>query len=479
MKILIYNWVDYFHNPTRGGGVTIYIRNLINQLRGRHEIYFVSSGESYNPFTPSIYWVEKGSDKGVRLFEIVNSEVLAPGRLAWNDPASLESPRTQNVWNSLLLKIKPDIVHFNNIEGLPISALDIKSVLPHCRVIYSLHNYYPFCPTVQLWCGNKISCRDFVNGEACVGCQPEIDRRRELLVKSLKWLYRQFKYEVPGSLYHWIFSPRWLPETLCRLLIWNHRQLAQSISPSLSHEYFKVRRENMVAKINMHCEVVLAVSARVKELAEEFGVDADILHVSYIGTKVAQNIIAPRHSDIKEPLTLIYLGYMSHEKGFYFLLDVLNALPEKIARSINLVVAAKNTDASALHRLMVLESKFNSIDYHNGYSHSQLSHLFAMADVSLVPVLWEDNLPQVAIESVCHGVPVLSSQMGGAPELSKNNAGLTFPAGDVVACCQILSRLVQDRTMLMDYWLDMSYPPTMQVHVKALEAYYGGLFDAR
>jgi len=102
-----------------------------------------------------------------------------------------------------------------------------------------------------------------------------------------------------------------------------------------------------------------------------------------------------------------------------------------------------------------------------------------MADVSVVPVLWEDNLPQIAIESVCHGVPVLSSQMGGAPELSKNNAGLTFPAGDIVACCQILSRLVQDRTALMDYWLDMSYPPTMQVHVKALEAYYGGLFDAK
>ena len=28
--------------------------------------------------------------------------------------------------------------------------------------------------------------------------------------------------------------------------------------------------------------------------------------------------------------------------------------------------------------------------------------------LSIVPVLWEDNLPQIAIESIAYGVPVLA-----------------------------------------------------------------------
>ncbi|MEW7864202.1 glycosyltransferase [Aeromonas diversa] len=479
MKILIYNWVDYFHNPTRGGGVTVYIRNLVNQLRGRHELYFISSGESYNPFTSSVYWAEKDSDDDVRIFEIVNSEVLAPGHLAWNDPAALESHRTHDVWVSLLREIQPDVVHFNNAEGLPISALDIKSVLPHCRSIFSLHNYYPFCPTVKLWRGSNISCHDFAHGQACVGCQPEIERRRELLVKSLKWLYRQFKREVPPACYRWIFSSRWLPRVLCLLLAWHHRKMAQPILHTSSSEYFYARRKRMVTAINLHCDAVLAVSARVKELAGKFGIRSDILHVTYIGTQVANNIVTPHNPDNKKPLTLIYLGYMSQEKGFYFFLDVLGSLPKQIASQVNLVVAARNTDSHAFDRLMLLATRFNSVKYHDGYSHSQLSQLFSVADVSLVPVLWEDNLPQVAIESICHGVPVLCSLMGGAPELSKHNSELVFPAGDVTACCQIISKLVNDRTALIDYWLDMHYPPTMEVHAKAMEDYYRGLCDAR
>lgn len=462
--------------------MTVYQRNLIEQMRARHQVFFVSSGESYNPFTSRVYWSEKSADRDVRLFEIVNSEVMAPGHLAWNDPATLQAERTQRVWADLLRRICPDVVHFNNLEGLPLTALDVRSILPDCRVIFSLHNYYPFCPTVKLWRGCNACCRNYDAGRACIGCQPEVNRRRELLVKSLKWLYHLRQREVPASCYRWIFSARWLARALCAVLARRHRGMVQRSLPntqSALSDYFRERRTAMVAAINCHCDVVLAVSVRVKSLAQEFGVRPDILHVNYIGTRVAENIMLPHRPDYHQPLTLIYPGYMTYEKGFYFFLDVLEQLPESIAARINLIVAARKTDDSAWQRLIAVSKRFNSIDYHDGYNHSQLAELFLAADVTLVPVLWEDNLPQVAIESVCHGVPVLCSQIGGAPELSQNYEELLFPAGDVDACCQRLTRLVQDRSALVNYWRDMHYPPTMQAHVNELERYYADTNDAR
>ena len=45
-----------------------------------------------------------------------------------------------------------------------------------------------------------------------------------------------------------------------------------------------------------------------------------------------------------------------------------------------------------------------------------------MEDVNLgiVPPLWEDNLPQVAIEMISNGIPVLTSMNGGAKELNSH-----------------------------------------------------------
>ena len=482
MKILFFNWVDYFNNPSRGGGVTVYQRNLIEQLRTRHQLFFVSGGEAYNPFTSKVYWCKKKSDRDVSIFEIVNSEVIAPGHLAWNDPATIRSERTQRVWEDLLRHIQPDVIHFNNLEGLPVTALDIKSILPDCKVIFSLHNYYPFCPTVKLWRGCNVSCQNYDNGRACVGCQPEINRRRELLVKSLKWIYHLCQREVPAACYRWIFSDRLFARFICSLLAWHHRWISQRLLPNTENdlaEYFNIRRKTMVSAINLHCDVVLAVSCRVKELAEIFGVNSEILHVDYIGTRVAENIIKPKKPDVHKLLTLIYPGYMTYEKGFFFMLDVLESLPDDTASKINLIIAARNTNIAAWSRMMALSERFNSFDYYDGYTHDQLGELYSVADLTLTPVLWEDNLPQVAIESVCYGVPVLCSQMGGAQELSKNNSELLFPAGDVAACCQRLIRVVDDRSPLVKYWFDICYPPTMRQHVNALEVYYAGSRKSR
>ena len=77
-----------------------------------------------------------------------------------------------------------DVIHFNNLEGVPADVLDIKQQYPQTRVIVSLHNYYPVCSQVNLWVQERETCEDFQGGARCVTCLPHQNDARMLRVAN-------------------------------------------------------------------------------------------------------------------------------------------------------------------------------------------------------------------------------------------------------------------------------------------------------
>src|SRR5690348_8456949 len=94
IKILYYNWVDFEDEEQRGGGVSIYQRNLVDAAaRCGDETWFLSSGVAYRPFsTAPILREVKARKEGVRKFEIVNSTILSPGQEAFGQDVSESKP---------------------------------------------------------------------------------------------------------------------------------------------------------------------------------------------------------------------------------------------------------------------------------------------------------------------------------------------------------------------------------------------------
>jgi glycosyltransferase involved in cell wall biosynthesis len=103
-------------------------------------------------------------------------------------------------------------------------------------------------------------------------------------------------------------------------------------------------------------------------------------------------------------------------------------MPAALARRLGLVFAAKVTDEHAHKRIKKMAHRFAAVTFHDGYTHAQLPRILSGVDLGVVPVLWEDNLPQVALECVASGIPVLTSDRGGARELL-NCRDLVFRAG--------------------------------------------------
>lgn len=498
MRILFYNWVDYFDPEKRGGGVSVYQRNVLNALDALQDVeaVFLSSGISYDLYSNRPRWekVRHGSriDRD-RRFEIVNSGVLSPSHHSFGNAVQLDHPETVACLKDFMRANGPfDVVHFNNLEGLPASALDLKDDFPGLKVIFSLHNYYPFCPQVNLWYDERSNCTDFKGGRKCETCLPhKPDERIIRLANAVAFNLKKGGVEPGTRLFDRAFMPGMrlggrAARAYSRFSRRGKAALAPPVAPEASAglltrmapawEGFADRREKMVAAINAHCDRVLCVSARVGEVAERFGVDPELIQTSYIGTKQYEKYLetSPKPALVKEDgtLTLAYLGYMRRDKGFFFLLDCLEKLNPELAARINLVVCARRGDDKTMNRLADLSERFGNVLYADGYSHDDLDELLADVDVGLVPVLWEDNLPQVAIEMHARHIPLLTSDLGGAQELG-NCPEMVFKAGNMRSFHAKIANILYGRIDAQDYWKDAMAPVSMPAHIAELLAVYG------
>ncbi len=498
MRILYYNWADYLDDERRGGGVSVYQRNVMAAIDAQDDVeaVFVSSGLSYDLGSAHPRWeaVRHGPQEDRdRRYEIVNSGVVGPSHHSYGDPAQLSHPATEQVFFDFIDATGPyDVVHFNNLEGLPAGVLALKERWPQTRVILSLHNYYPFCPQVNFWHQERETCSDYDEGRHCVHClthrrDPRMVRKANGLAYRLKRAGLrpgQWSYDVifGGALRLGVRGARALGriKRLGRGVQERRRvgaagKLTRMAAPDGAP--FALRRSGMVAQINQHCDVVLCVSDAVRKLAVHHGIAADRVVTSYIGTREAAEFArtTPRPFPLEKDgtLRLAYLGYMRRDKGFYFLLKALEEMPPEMAGRIRLDVAARRGDRATMDRLSDLAPKLAGLTHANGYSHDDLDRLLAKVDVGLIPVLWHDNLPQVAIEMHARHIPLLCADMGGAQELG-NCPDMVFAAGDVADFHARVGALLAGEVDMDAYWRGAMTPVDMRDHLSALMGYYDG-----
>jgi glycosyltransferase involved in cell wall biosynthesis len=231
----------------------------------------------------------------------------------------------------------------------------------------------------------------------------------------------------------------------------------------------------MVALINRHCHRVLCVSDRVRQIALDMGVDSGLAATCRIGSAQAAvwTRTAPRARFLAPDgtLRLAYLGYMRRDKGFPFLLEALSALPAPVAARLHLTVAARRGEPDVMAALRALSPRLASLTHHDGYSHDQLDGLLARVDLGLVPVMWEDNLPQVAIEMHARHIPLICSDLGGARELG-NCPDLVFRAGDRDDFARVLAAVLHGRITPADYFRNAIAPTDPETHLDALLGHY-------
>ena len=475
LKILIYNYAQ--PGEGEGGGVSIYQRNLASALTGLgHSVILLSSGMRYSIRGSHVSLRRMDDEKYLRA-DLVNSPVVAPALATFYDLASYYTSEGLDHLPELLRKEfgDIDIFHFQNVEGLTYRVFTgIRSSFPDARLIYSVHNYNLICAQVHLWFQDQDVCVNYQNGYNCTRCLINEERRPhhqtvrpfEVLITSQLGLPRtHLAVRVTRRLLR-------IAVQKTEIIVKRGFRLKEGRSSlTLDPNVYRIFRQRNVELCNQVFDQVLAVSKRTSDILSAYGVRPSRMAVSYIGTSHKSAFLKAKKIESFEVLHLGYFGYARRDKGFFFFLDALESLPANIASQVELTVAASIKSAKVLTRLKTLRSRLRSVNYYNGFTHATLDRIIAPVNLGVVPVLWEDNLPQVAIEIVSRGIPILTSDRGGAGEIA-SNPDFSFKAGDVLSFNERLQSIVTGDLSLKAFWDSSIRIFSMEEHVADLMHFY-------
>lgn len=145
---------------------------------------------------------------------------------------------------------------------------------------------------------------------------------------------------------------------------------------------------------------------------------------------------------------LLYLGRLDPPKGVHVLIEAMAHLAQAGRAQPSLVIAGAGHDPRYVEQLKARVSEAGlgaRITFLGEVTGETVPALYRGALATVIPALWYENLPNVAVESLASGVPVIASRIGSlADTIHDGLDGLHFTPGDPQALADAITRIAAD-----------------------------------
>lgn len=203
-----------------------------------------------------------------------------------------------------------------------------------------------------------------------------------------------------------------------------------------------MRRRQVVTALH-DAAAVISVSRALGDKATELGVPAERLHVIYNGVDAALFRPGDR-ADARGALGLpssgrvvLYAGNLKPEKGCLDLLDAFASAPDMPA-DCRLAFVGDGPARSALARRRDEHGLGERVILAGARPHAELPTWMQAADLLCLPS-HSEGVPNVVLEAMSCGLPVVATRVGGIPEVLPDLAGIMVPPRDVPALAAALA----------------------------------------
>jgi glycosyltransferase involved in cell wall biosynthesis len=423
--------------PMRRGGLVAYIEDLMEaQVARGHEVSYFFSGRFYPYLTgPRLKRWQHG---GVGMFEVVNSPLHDHGR---QPELELTEPRIERILERLLGELRPDIVHVQELAGLPTAVLDVARAGEQPTLV-TLQDYYPLCPAFKLLDAAGRVCLRREVGADCVATLDATPRYPERLFRAT------LTHDLPKlPLVRRVRPERRYPviERIAGVLA------GQATKPTPSPggdaaAAFQLRRDVNVRRLSQ-ADRLIAMSNRVAEIYTELGVEPGRLQTVQLTLGHLERL-TPRRAEARRPLTFATLGgFESDPKGARLLLDTVSRLGGAARAGSLRLVGFGYAEPSVVEEA----ARIPGVELRGPFGPKQLDRLLDEVDVGIMPSVWEEAYGYAGIEFLAKGIPVIANQIGGMVDYTREGeTGWLNRSCSAEELARIMLKLAEDPRQVVE-----------------------------
>ncbi len=124
--------------------------------------------------------------------------------------------------------------------------------------------------------------------------------------------------------------------------------------------------------------------------------------------------------DHKEPLRILYLGWIEESKGVF---DLLNVCLEIMNDGNNFLLSfvGGGKDDGTLRNLVKNHNMSKYINFHGWLNHNELEDILFESDILVLPS-WAEGFPNSIIEGMASGLAIITTNVGNIPDILNNNS---------------------------------------------------------
>jgi len=381
--------------PLRRGGLVAYVEDLMGEQANRgHQVSYFFSGR-YFPWLPRPL-VRRWRLGPVQMLEVVGSPLHDHGR---QPELELSEPRIERLFQRALEQVEPDVVHVQEIAGLPSSLLELarRAGVP---TVMTLQDYFPLCSTFKLLDSTGRVCLRRGIGDDCVATVAADPRDPGILFEGT------LRHELDRRFGRLRRERR---ERLLRVLAGRtSAAAARRGALRLDPGAFQRRRDVNIERLNA-VDRVVAMSHRVAEIYALLGVEHERLVTMQL-TLAHFERLTPRRFRGDGPVTFATLGGGESEaKGSRVLLDAARTLAEEAREGRFRLLIFGHVDPRVRDEAAALAG----VQMRGSFSPAGLNAMLEEVDVGIMPSIWEEAYGYAGIEFLAKGIPVIANAIGG------------------------------------------------------------------
>lgn len=170
------------------------------------------------------------------------------------------------------------------------------------------------------------------------------------------------------------------------------------------------------------------------------------IHIGAFQNLPERHIIINKLSLDPQKKYLLFVGRLSRDKGIYEIAAAFVNIAGKY-HNHDLIMIGEEIEKEKIMMTLRENGLQDRVQFRGIVSHSDVAHYMKIAELLVLPT-WAEGLPNVVMEAMAIGLPVVASNVDGIPEVLQNEVtGISVPAKNVDKLTDAVTRMLDDSAL--------------------------------